>query len=409
MKTSLLILLALFTLCSCKFSFDKAKVEESYGNYDGGAGGGGSTCPTNDPDPSYSTLSVDSTKLADGIEEATLTYTLLDCNSQPIIGFTPVFTATDTSSLNTQTACTASDSSGISTCTLKSEYAETKTITTTNIALAGATIEFTVPPLTLNLTACLASTYDISTPGKIMSTPSVFNTNRSLYSPYVGSSWYTNNESAVLYSSTGFGTVIDWVLVQVYTDEVLPTPLAAKSAVLHDDGSITEPGASAGSGLSLNSGLSNDYNANYKINVIHRNHLSVALDSSINRTTSTIDLTSTTTIYRGETGGLPSEEPFVMMGAKKCLRPGDFNNDFQVNGADKIGLDDFLFGATGLFPGFSYTSTQIMIPGYYPSDLTMNGYSYLWSTGLAAWADDAKAVDDHTMTGSPTPIWGDGI
>jgi Invasin, domain 3 len=396
MKTSSLILLALFTLCSCKFSFDKAKVEESYGNYDGGAGGGGSTCPTNDPDPSYSTLSVDSTKLADGIEEATLTYTLLDCNSQPIIGFTPLFTATDSSSLNTQTACTASDSSGLSTCTLKSEYAETKTITTTNIALATTTIDFTKPPLTISLTACLAG--DSSGTGLPMNSglylPSV--------SPYVGHpTFFTNGESGQYYSIPN--TAVDWVLVQIY-DESTGNSIDAKSAIIHTDGTIKSPDGSSLSFTSNN--LLPTYNSNYNLNIIHRNHLSIGLNLPINHSTGSIDLTDLSTAFLGETG-TASSDPYKIVAGKKCLRSGDFNQDFIVDNSDINDMRAFILLLTGVDPA----STSIILTGYYPTDVSLNGQSHLYLVPGPIETQDTDVIrdqiDNFTMT-VPFPIWNSG-
>jgi Invasin, domain 3 len=410
MKTSSLILLALFTLCSCKFSFDKAKVEESYGNYDGGAGGGGSTCPTNDPDPSYSTLSVDSTKLADGIEEATLTYTLLDCNSQPIIGFTPVFTATDSSSLNTQTACTSSDSSGVSTCKLKSEYAETKTITTTNIALAGATIEFTVPPLTLNLTACLAGD------SLGMALPMTSNSSLSYVSPYIAyhPQFFTNSEIAQPIIPQN--TAVDWVLVQLYANNATnanpsdATPIDAKSAIIHTDGSITDPSSSAGGDLTFNNGLDSDFNTEYRINIIHRNHLPVGFDDLVARSNPNIDMTLLATNYLGESL-VDSEKPYVVKAGKKCLRAGDFYKapfDNTIDATDESEIKNYLFvGPGSMFPGFPYQTTDLSIPGYLNSDITLNGYSFLWSSSSGTADEDLKAILDNQMTAS-TPLWGDG-
>lgn len=79
--------------------------------------------------------------LANGVDVAGITITLLDAFNNPIVGTVPTFSATGT--LNTQTACSSSDASGISTCTLKSTKAEGKTIAlVTPVAVAGDTLDF---------------------------------------------------------------------------------------------------------------------------------------------------------------------------------------------------------------------------------------------------------------------------
>jgi adhesin/invasin len=88
-----------------------------------------------------STIVGTSPTLADGIDTAGITITLLDAFNNPIVATVPTFSATGT--LNTPTACTSSDSAGVSSCTLKSTKAEGKTIAlVTPVAVAGATLDF---------------------------------------------------------------------------------------------------------------------------------------------------------------------------------------------------------------------------------------------------------------------------
>ncbi len=77
----------------------------------------------------------------DGASTSSITVTLLDANSNPISGTTPVFTASGSN--NTVNACSATNASGISTCTLSSTKAETKTLSITSpIAKSGGTVVF---------------------------------------------------------------------------------------------------------------------------------------------------------------------------------------------------------------------------------------------------------------------------
>lgn len=82
--------------------------------------------------------------VANGVATSTVTITLIDAFSNPVIGTTPTFAATDTSSGNTYGACSATDSSGVSTCTLASTKAEVKTLAIlTPIAKNGTDVTFT--------------------------------------------------------------------------------------------------------------------------------------------------------------------------------------------------------------------------------------------------------------------------
>lgn len=88
-----------------------------------------------------STIAGTSPNLADGVDFADITVTLLDAFNNPIVATVPTFSATGT--LNTPTACTSSNASGVSTCTLRSTKAEGKTIAlVTPVAKAGSTLDF---------------------------------------------------------------------------------------------------------------------------------------------------------------------------------------------------------------------------------------------------------------------------
>jgi len=74
--------------------------------------------------PTYSTVTGPASTVADGVAGATITVTLRDPENAPLGGMTPVISATDTGGTNTYTACSAGNSLGVSTCTLKSRKAE---------------------------------------------------------------------------------------------------------------------------------------------------------------------------------------------------------------------------------------------------------------------------------------------
>ena len=418
MKTIWIIILALFTLSSCKFSYDKAKVEESYGSSSGGGGGG--SCNI---DPTSSSITIDASGIADGVTTFNITVTIMSDCSLPVEN-EPVVLSVDGND-NSSITCSNTDSSGISNCTFTSTYAENKNITLVQPAelssLAGfpAAVTFSAPPLLLKLKACLAGdSLGLALPMTANSSLTAPNSSLPFVSPYINYQSqfliFTNNEIAqpVIPATTA----VDWVLVQLYADDataVTPstaTPIDAKSAIIHADGSITDPSGLAGGDLTFITGLNNDYNAGYRINVIHRNHLPVGLEDPVLRTNLNIDMTLPSTNYLGQSV-TASENPYITMGGSKCIRAGDFYKDPSnntVDATDDSEIRNYLFvGGTSMFPGFPYQATDLSIPGYLQSDITLNGYSFLWSSVGGTAAEDLKAIQDNQMTAA-TPLWGDG-
>jgi adhesin/invasin len=105
---------------------------------------GGTVVFTAGPAGNPSTITGTGSVLADGAASSTITITLLDAFNNPISGSTPTFSATDTGNHNTYGNCTSSGATGVSTCSLKSTKAETKTLAIVNpVALTGGTVNFT--------------------------------------------------------------------------------------------------------------------------------------------------------------------------------------------------------------------------------------------------------------------------
>src|SRR5207247_7161811 len=73
-----------------------------------------------------SSISGTSPVTANGVATSTITITLKDANNNAVAGTTPTFAATGTG--NTPGACSATDVSGVATCTLASTKAEVKTL-----------------------------------------------------------------------------------------------------------------------------------------------------------------------------------------------------------------------------------------------------------------------------------------
>ena len=66
--------------------------------------------------------------IADGVDTSTITITLQDVSANPVYGVVPTFSATDTGSANVYGVCSATNAGGVSTCSLTSTKAETKTL-----------------------------------------------------------------------------------------------------------------------------------------------------------------------------------------------------------------------------------------------------------------------------------------
>jgi hypothetical protein len=90
-----------------------------------------------------SIISGTSNHVADGAETSDITITLLDAFNNGVSGSTPTFSATDTGGRNVYNACSASNASGVSTCSMTSTKAETKTLSLdTPVSVAGNDIVF---------------------------------------------------------------------------------------------------------------------------------------------------------------------------------------------------------------------------------------------------------------------------
>ena len=106
----------------------------------------------------------------DGVSSSTITIKLLDATSNPVAGTTPTFSATDSGSNNIYGACSASSSSGFSTCTLKSSTAETKTLSITSpISMSGGTVVFS-PGAASAVNSSIVGTSNITANGVATST-----------------------------------------------------------------------------------------------------------------------------------------------------------------------------------------------------------------------------------------------
>ncbi len=96
---------------------------------------------------STSTITGTGPVVADGSAVSTVTITLRDVNSNPVVGQTPTFSATDTGTTNSYGACSTTDATGAATCTLSSTKAELKTLElVTPVSKTGGSVSFVSGP-----------------------------------------------------------------------------------------------------------------------------------------------------------------------------------------------------------------------------------------------------------------------
>lgn len=95
-------------------------------------------------DAVHSSIAASGPVVADGTSASTITISLRDAFGNALTGVTPAFSATDTANRNSAVACAATDAAGASTCSLRSTYAETKTVQLTSpLTLTGGSVVFT--------------------------------------------------------------------------------------------------------------------------------------------------------------------------------------------------------------------------------------------------------------------------
>ena len=97
------------------------------------------------PSATNSTIAGTSPIIADGGTGSVVTIILKNSSNAAVAGVIPYFTATDTSGGNTYGACSVSDASGVSTCSLMSSVVESKTLTISGLGKTGGPVVFTAP------------------------------------------------------------------------------------------------------------------------------------------------------------------------------------------------------------------------------------------------------------------------
>lgn len=186
--------------------------------------------------------------------------------------------------------------------------------------------------------------------------------------PYAGPPWnYPGTESVIGGFFAANPTVVDWVLVKLYTG-TLPTINPADSAVglLLSDGSIVRhSNTSQDMAFDVAAG-------SYYVAVLHRNHLSIISSSKVDLSVASPSYNFTTASGQAYSGGSPPQA--VLTGGVFGLLSGDGSKDGKVTAVD---FNDWL------------TDTKAAATGYLASDFNMDGQ--VTASDFNAWLTNTKA------------------
>ncbi len=167
--------------------------------------------------------------------------------------------------------------------------------------------------------------------------------------------------SAAVLSVTGANAIVDWVLVELRDATTPTTILARKAALIQADGDIVDTDGTS----SISFGVTN---GNYKIAVLHRNHLGVmtAGNLTLSSTTTLVDFTLPTTLVNGTNAR-------ATISGKNYLWAGNanVNNTVIAQGAssDRSTVTNTVISASGNTNGVN----TFIVNGYRNTDINMDG------------------------------------
>jgi hypothetical protein len=263
--------------------------------------------------------------------------------------------------------------------------------------------------ITLNAKVCLEGAFDNNTLGlEMVSTLNVIDLIPTETPYFIFPWWHTSfNDYSLsdypiildpdLDPLTTFDRVyVDWVLVQVFKDiNGTMTFMDSQSGILHYDGTIYDSSGLPGIVFpELAAG-------NYYINIIHRNHLSiasensVALNSDFDQNVYNIDFTLAGTPYLDEGSLIPP--PFIMKDVTtKCLKAGDLDGNLKIEAADQTVMSNNIAAVVAVPRG----DTAIL--GYMNSDLNFDGQTqmYIDHPGTDQTLTDLEFITDNIGDGA---------
>lgn len=172
---------------------------------------------------------------------------------------------------------------------------------------------------------------------------------------YVHTGNGTGTISSTVLSVSGNNSIVDWIVIELRSTSAPYSVVASKSVLLQRDGNIVDRDGVSPVSFYVNPG-------NYRISLIHRNHLGIMTGNSINLSTSvtTIDFSNiSTTVY-----GTNARK---QIGSIAAMIAGDANSNRQLkytgSGNDR---DAILVGVGGTTPNVSvstYSTLDINLDG----------------------------------------------
>lgn len=172
---------------------------------------------------------------------------------------------------------------------------------------------------------------------------------------YVGNGWPGVQDPAVL-NATGVDAVVDWVVVELRST-IAPYPVvASRPALLQRDGDVVGTNGSLTVGFNAPAG-------NYRVAVLHRNHLGVMTGNaySMGSTPAAVDLTVSSTATHGTNAR-------NTVGTRTVMWPGDATRDGSVKYIGAANDRDAILVAVG------GSTPNTVLSGVYDSrDVNLDG------------------------------------
>ncbi len=165
-----------------------------------------------------------------------------------------------------------------------------------------------------------------------------------------------------VFQVTGNNAIMDWVVVELRSDNSISTPVSTQSALLQRDGDVVGVnGVSPVHFLEVAPGQ-------YHVSVRHRNHLGVMTNEAFN-------LTSITTFVDFSSPSVPlyGVNPCSDNGVLRALWLGNVNRDNKIIYQGAANDKDIIFFKVLQAPGNLDFSLNFMFKGYLQTDVNLDG------------------------------------
>ncbi|MCF8244212.1 MAG: hypothetical protein K9J37_03470 [Saprospiraceae bacterium] len=170
--------------------------------------------------------------------------------------------------------------------------------------------------------------------------------------------------SPAVFQVTGSNAIVDWVVVELRSDNSLATPVATRAALLQRDGDVVAvDGISPVRFLSVAPGQ-------YHVSVRHRSHLGVMTEQAFN-------LTNITTVVDFSNPAMPlyGSNACAVNGDHRELWLGDANRDKRVIHMGPFNDTYSLFSLVVGTPANANHNVNYMLEGYFVADYNLDGYA----------------------------------